>query len=155
MLCAFYVNQMMVDFHACRWPRPELNADDVSLAEFFDAMNDEPLQPLLAVLQQSQQPAAAGAANGTVNGAASAQPGGSSQPLGSNCSNDGGEQCAATNGHAVAAAVDACSSGSGTSDGAVQRPPVLTFSHYLPYQVNGTNLNRCLTPHVAHIGGAS
>ena len=35
---------MMMDFHACSWPESRLNAHDASLAEYFDAMNDEPLQ---------------------------------------------------------------------------------------------------------------
>ena len=44
---------MMVDFHACSWPRPDLNADDTSLALYFDAMNEAPLEPLLSHLRQN------------------------------------------------------------------------------------------------------
>lgn len=50
-------HKMMTDFHVCTWPDPGLNAHDTSLAEYFDAMNDEPLQPVLAALQQAQQQA--------------------------------------------------------------------------------------------------
>lgn len=148
---------MMVDFHVCSWPRPELNADDTSLAEYFDAMNDEPLQLLLAALQHRQQPAASksadntpdgmangtavdGAANCAASGTAATQPEGRSLPTSDHGSDGSGSQAelpVATDGCAFAAAVDAFdSSGGGGNDGIEQRPPVITFSHFLPFQVH-------------------
>jgi hypothetical protein len=151
---------MMVDFHACSWPRPELNAEDTSLADYFDAMNDEPLRPVLAALQQKHTPtlgrkqspgqqrtqpsaadaAADGAANGTARSTADGAaggPGSDAQPavnLGSQGQQAG---AAAANGHAATAAVDACpDSSGGASSGPQTRPPIITFSHYLPHQVS-------------------
>lgn len=46
----------MVDFHACSWPHAHLNAEDDSLAQYFDALNDAPIQPLMIHLQQCHQP---------------------------------------------------------------------------------------------------
>ena len=155
---------MMVDFHACSWPRPELNAEDMSLAEYFDAMNDEPLRPVLAALQQEHGPtlgrkqsagpqhtqpsaanaaadaAADSAANGTVrstaNGAASG-PGSDAQPAADPSSQRQPAEAAAADGRAATAAVDARpNSGGGAIGGPQNRPPVITFSHYLPHQVS-------------------
>jgi hypothetical protein len=154
-------SQMMVDFHACSWPRPELNAEDTSLAEYFDAMNDEPLRPVLAALQQQHsqalgrkqspgqqgtQPPAAdaaadGAANGTAhspaNGAASG-PASDAQPAADFSRQQQPAGAAVASGHATTAAVDACpdSSGGASSETLQTRPPIITFSHYLPHQVS-------------------
>ena len=40
----------MVDFHACTWPSPELNAKDTSLAEYFDRLNEPQLDNFCSVL---------------------------------------------------------------------------------------------------------
>ena len=155
---------MMVDFHACSWPRPELNAEDASLAEYFDAMNDEPLRPVLAALQQKHSPtlgqkqspgqqrtqpagtpepadaAADGAASGTAHSAANGAaggPGSDAQPAADFSRQRQPAGAAAANGNAATAAVDACPDSSGAaSDGPQTRPPVITFSHYLPHQVS-------------------
>ncbi len=82
----------MMDFHACSWPEPRLNARDTSLAQYFDAMNDEPLQPVFDALN---------------NGAGdTAGPG----------------------------------RGEADADGAGPRPAVISFSHFLPFQVLVTQL---------------
>jgi hypothetical protein len=157
-------SQMMVDFHACSWPRPELNAEDASLAEYFDAMNDEPLRPVLAALQQKHAPAlgrksspgaqrtqpsatpepanasAGGAANDTAHSTADGAaggPGNDAQPAADLGSERRQAGAAAADGHAATAAADACpDSGGGASDGPQTRPPIITFSHYLPHQVS-------------------
>lgn len=46
---------MIVDFHAC-WPHAHLNAEDDSIARYFDTLNDTPIQPLMTHLRQCQQP---------------------------------------------------------------------------------------------------
>lgn len=73
--------QLMMDFHACRWPAPHLNALDESLAQYFDEMNDGPLSSVLDLLDQSS----------------------------------------GRNGDSV--------------EKGPERPVVITFSHFLPYQV--------------------
>jgi hypothetical protein len=45
--------QMMVDFHACRWPGSELNSRDTSLAQLFDHMNDAPVAEVLAAAESN------------------------------------------------------------------------------------------------------
>ena len=95
--------QMMMDFHACSWPEPRLNAQDTSLAEFFDAMNDEPLQRVFDALNNSAGGGAAGCSVDMAAGAGGAGPEGNGA-------------------HAAA---------SGQPD----RPVVISFSHFLPFQV--------------------
>lgn len=46
--------QVMVDFHACRWPA-ELNAMDTSLAEHFDAMNTAAVAQVAEALDRAEQ----------------------------------------------------------------------------------------------------
>jgi len=94
---------MMMDFHACSWPEPRLNAQDTSLAEFFDAMNDELLQPFFDALNNS---AGGGAAGCSAEMAADA----------------GGAAAEGNGAHA-------------TASGEPDRPVVISFSHFLPYQV--------------------
>ena len=86
---------MMMDFHACSWPEPRLNAHDTSLAQYFDAMNDEALQPVFDALNNG-----AGAGAGTSREDADA-------------------------------------------GGAEARPVVISFSHFLPFQV-GAGFAQCL-----------
>ena len=81
----------MMDFHACSWPEPRLNAQDTSLAQYFDAMNDEPLQPVFDTLNNG---AGAGAGLGC---------------------------------------------GNADADGAGPRPVIISFSHYLPFQVRAAS----------------
>jgi len=104
---------MMMDFHACSWPEPRLNAQDTSLAEFFDAMNDEPLQPVFDALN-----------NGAGGGAAA---------CGTETTADADGAAADGNGAHV------------TASSEPDRPVVISFSHFLPYQVqrlrpNSTNM---------------
>jgi hypothetical protein len=152
--------QMMIDFHACSWPRPELNAEDASLAKYFDAMNDQPLQPVLAALEQKHAPAlgrnqapalrnmqpsltpeaagiaAVAAANGAAHSAADGPASGAQPAAGLNNQQHTTEEADAS-GHAVAVAVDALSSSSGDASRRPQmRPPIITFSHFLPHQVS-------------------
>ena len=93
----------MMDFHACSWPEPRLNAQDTSLAEYFDAMNDEPLQPVFDALN-----------NGAGGGAAACD-----------------AETAADAGIAAAEGDGAHAAASDEPD----RPVVISFSHFLPYQV--------------------
>lgn len=151
---------MMVDFHACSWPRPELNAEDASLAEYFDAMNDEPLRPVLAALQQKHSPtlgrkqspgpqrtqpseadaAADGAADGTAHSTADDAASGPASDAQSAADFSRQQQLAGAapaDGHAATAAVNAYPDSSGGAiDGPQTRPPIITFSHYLPHQVS-------------------
>ena len=80
-----------MDFHACRWPEPQLNALDDSLAHYFDKMNDKPLSPVFISLDSSSDHSRAD--------------------------------------HVTMG--DARESVMGP-----ERPVVITFSHFLPYQVN-------------------
>ena len=85
----------MMDFHACRWPEPQLNALDDSLAQYFDKMNDGPLSPVCQSLDLTSDRSTAG----------------------------------------HVAMKDAAESDMGP-----ERPVVITFSHFLPYQVKKPHL---------------
>ena len=95
---------MMMDFHACSWPEPRLNAQDTSLAKYFDALNDEPLQPVFDAL------------NNVAGGGAMASSADTAADAGVSAAN--GNDADAT-----------------TGGGEPDRPVVISFSHFLPYQV--------------------
>lgn len=68
------VLQLMVDYHACKWPSPLVNGED-PLAQHFDSLNEPALSNLDSILEMDE-------------------------------------------------------------DETGERPPVITFSHFLPLQVN-------------------
>jgi len=120
---------MMVDFHACRWPRPELSAADISLANYFDAMNDEPLAPVLAALEQKeqrQQQRQRQQQQASETGAADSS-GDDSSP--------GSIRSTAEGGRVAGNSAAADGGGGGGGGGGGRRPPIITFSHFLPWQV--------------------
>lgn len=168
----------MVDFHACTWPRPDLNADDTSLALYFDAMNDEPLWPLLSDLslpsqlgkaitdgsaehlgieQQSQQQQQQSrqeeqvfnqllqqmkfvdANRDSISGRSPPGPQqrsprsldvGRTERSPSNCAGS-----SAADGRADPSSGSQAPKSGSQDPKMAERPPVITFSHYLPYQV--------------------
>ena len=89
------VLQLMMDYHACCWPEPRLNAMDDSLAQYFDQMNEGPLSGVRDAL----------------------------------------DRCAARSGGAQAPPTSAADSTRGTGEPTRDRPIIITFSHFLPYQV--------------------
>ena len=45
--------QLMVDFHACKWPPPLVNGED-SLAQCFDSLNEPALSNLDSILEMDE-----------------------------------------------------------------------------------------------------
>ena len=47
--------QVMVDFHACRWPSSIPSSHDTSIAEYFDNMNEPSLSNLAEKLEMEEE----------------------------------------------------------------------------------------------------